>query len=97
MNETLSNFTNISDFLQNILRYSFTPYLDILSNLAWGIIFGFIGAAIYVNSRNLPALFGYLVFIGIFFSIVLPTAVFAIFGLITGLIGTYFIYRLLTK
>lgn len=97
MNETLQNLTNVSYFLHNILRISMLPYLELLGNLAWGFIFGFVAAAIYVNSRNFVALFGYLVIVGLFFTTVLTAPAIAVFGLIASLIGTYAIYKLLTS
>jgi len=71
-----SNFTNIG-----ILRVAFDPYYSIVGNFLWGIIFGFIGMAIYANERSIGTATLYLILIGIFISVVFPAALIGIFGL----------------
>ena len=77
LNFNISNFTS-----DGILWVAFQPYIEIFGNLTWGIIFGFIGAGIYVNERSLSTIMTYLILVGIFFAIVLPVAIAAVFGLI---------------
>jgi len=88
---------NISDFVQNFLKYAFDPYTSIFANLAWGIIFGFIGAGLYVGSRSIVTMFTYLALVGITFAIILPFALVAIFGLILVFIGTTAFYVILVE
>ena len=73
----LTNFT-----AGGIIRYSLNPYIVIFGNLTFGIIFGFVGAALYANERSLGTIITYLTLVGIFFAIILPAAVVAVFGLI---------------
>jgi len=83
---------NISDFLSRWLQYAFNPYTSILSNLVWGILFGFIGAGIFVGSKSVQTAFTYLVIVGIVFSIILPAAVLAIFATIVVFIAASAFY-----
>ena len=73
----MSNFTR-----DGIIKVAFNPYIAIFGSFTFGIIFGFIGAAVYVNERSISTIITYLVLIGIFFAIVLPIPIAAIFGLI---------------
>jgi len=74
---------NMSNMTRDgIIRVAFNPYLAIFGNLTFGIIFGFIGAAVYANERSISTIITYLVLVGIFFAIVLPIPIAAIFGLI---------------
>jgi hypothetical protein len=77
---------NFSNFTRDgILRVAFDPYLSVFGNFTWGIIAGFIGAAIYVNERSIGTLAIYLILTGVFMSIVFrgPAAV------LSGLFGIF--------
>ena len=88
---------NVSNFTSGFLRYAFDPYTSIFANLAWGIIFGFIGAGLYVGSRSIITMFTFLTLVGIIFAIILPWAIVAIFGLILVFIGTTAFYVILVE
>ena len=78
----------------NIFGYAFEPYITLFGNITWGIIFGFMGAALYVAAeRSVLHIFGYLIIVGVFFAIILPTALIAILGLIASFIGATIVYR----
>ena len=94
---SISNTFNLTNFTANIFRYAFDPYLSLLGNITWGFIFGFVGAAIYVNNKSLPTIFGYLLVIGIIFSVILPAAVYSIFALVTTAVGASILYRVLVE
>jgi len=83
------NFTN---FTQNWLIYAFDPYTSLFANMTWGILFGFIGAGIYVGSRSVQAVFTYLVVVGLIFGIILPSALAAIFVFILTFMGASALY-----
>ena len=74
------NLTNMTR--DGIIRVAFNPYTAIFGSFTFGIIFGFIGAAVYANERSIGTIITYLVLVGIFFAVVLPIPIVAIFGLI---------------
>ena len=85
---------NLSDIINQTFVIAFNPYVSIFGNLTWGIIFGFMGGAIYAGSeRQYLLTFGYLVIVGITFGIILPYALIAIFGIIVAFIGTVVVYN----
>ena len=89
---------NLSNFTQNFLRIAFDPYTSLFGNMTWGIIFGFIGAGIFVGSKSIVATFTYLVIVGLVFAAILPSAIIGIFGLILAFIaGTAFYVILIEK
>ncbi|RLF62131.1 MAG: hypothetical protein DRN16_02395 [Thermoplasmata archaeon] len=94
---TISDTFNITNFTANIFRYALDPYLSLFGNITWGFIFGFVGAAIYVNNKSLPTIFGYLIIVGVIFSVILPAAIYSIFALITAIIGTTILYEVLVE
>ena len=71
------NFTNFTS--QGIFRVAFDPYVSVVGNFTWEIIFGFIGIAIYANERSIGTATLYLILIGLFISVVFPTALIGIF------------------
>ena len=83
---------NVSNFIQNIFRYAFNPYTSIFGNLTWGIIFGFIGAGLFIGSRSVQTAFTYLILVGIVFGLILPQAIIGIFGLMVVFIATSAFY-----
>jgi len=84
----LSNFTR-----DGIIRVAFDPYYAIFGNFTWGVIFGFIGVALYANERSIGTITTYLILVGIFMSIIFPSILMGLFGLIlTFTIATIF-YR----
>lgn len=95
------NLSNSSGF--GIFGIGFQPYLALLGNMAWGMIFGFPAAAIYVNAeRKYMGLFGYLTIIGFFFSILFyddgPAMIFMTFlGLILVLIVSLLLYKVFVE
>lgn len=91
-------FFNMSDFMGEIMRYAFAPYLVIFGNMFWGIFFGFIGAGIYAGSERswLPTI-GYLIIIGVIFSAILDFFMIAIFGLILAFLVTVLLYNVFVE
>lgn len=85
------NFTNFTD--AGILRVAFDPYVSVVGNFTWGIIFGFIGMAIYANERSIGTATLYLILIGLFISVVFPTALIGIFGLILAFVLGVIFYK----
>ena len=71
-----------SDFWNGILYHSFDVYLAVLGEFFFGMFFGFIGAGIYVNNRNYSTITTYLVLVGVFFAIIMPTHIVGVFGII---------------
>ena len=88
---------NVSDFINNWLQYSFNPYTSMLGNLVWGIIFGFIGAGIFVGSKSVQTAFTYLVIVGVVFGLILPQAIIGIFGLIVVFIAASVFYTVFVE
>lgn len=80
------DFDNFTD--EGIFKVGFSPYVAILGNFTWGIIFGFIGAGLYANERSIAAISAYLILVGTFFSIILPYSVVYLFGLILAFVLT---------
>lgn len=78
------------------MRYAFAPYIVLFGNFFWGIIFGFIGAGIYVSGEG-PLIYltilGYLVIVAVIFVILLPLFLVALFGLILTFIVTVILYN----
>jgi len=90
------NFQNFT--ADGIIRVAFDPYLSILGNFTWGIIFGFIGAGLYASNRSVGLMITYLVLVGIFMSIILPAELVAIFGLLLAfLLATVFYIAFIEK
>ena len=90
------NFTdfNVTNFMQRIFVYAFNPYISLFGNLTWGIIFGFIGAAIYAGSEeNYLIVAGYLIMMGTIFALILPYHFVAVFGLLLAFIATSIVYK----
>lgn len=83
---------NVSDFINNWLRYAFDPYTSLFGNITWGILFGFIGGGLYVGSKSTVTVFTYLTVVGLIFAAVLPLALSAIFVMILTFIGTIALY-----
>jgi len=83
---------NLTNFTQNWLVYAFDPYMNIFGNVTWGLIFGFVGAGVYVGSRSGPTAFTYLVIVGLIFSAILPEPLIAVFVLILTFLGTGALY-----
>lgn len=89
---------NLSDFMGSVFVYAFNPYISLFGNLTWGIIFGFIGAAVYVASeKQTLTILGYLILVGIIFSVVLPWGAVAIFGLVTAFIIGSILYKVVVE
>lgn len=75
--------------------YAFDPYISILGVFTWGIILGFIGAAIYVSSeKQLYTVLGYLAIVGISFAALLPVSLALILGLLMAFIITSMLYKI---
>lgn len=80
------SFDDFTD--EGIFRVAFAPYVAILGNFTWGVIFGFIGAGLYANERSISVISAYLILVGTFFSIILPYSVVYLFGLILAFVLT---------
>jgi len=85
---------NFSNFTGNVFVYAFDPYLSLLGNFTWGIIFGFIGAGVYVASeRQLLTTTGYLILMGVIFAVIMSTSLVTILGLILAFIISSMMYH----
>ena len=73
------NLTNLTD--GGLARAMFECYRTIFGNFFWALVFGFIGAGIYVNERSIGSIVTYLMLLGVFVSIIFTFDVIAIFGL----------------
>jgi len=89
------NFNNFTS--EGILRVSFDPYIQVLGNLTWGIVFGFIGGGLYANERSISLVTGYLILVGIFFSIILPYWFMYLFGLMLAFVLTVIFFIAFVK
>jgi len=92
INLSFSNFTDAG-----IIRVAFDPYLSVLGNFTWGIMFGFIGAGLYANERSIGTITLYMILIGIFFSIIFPFWLIYIFGLLLSFLFTIIFYTTFVK
>ena len=77
INLNLSNLTS-----DGIIKAAFNPYYSIFGEFTWGIILGFIGAALYVNERSVGTITTYLILVGIFVSIIFPSHIIGVFGVL---------------
>jgi len=84
------NFTNFTN--EGLIRAPMVPYLTIFGNLLWGILFGFIGGAVYANERSLGTSAAYLILVGAFMAFILPVPIIAIFGLLLAFIVAVILY-----
>jgi hypothetical protein len=85
------NFSNFTT--DGILRVAFDPYYAITGNFTWGIIFGFIGVAIYANERAIGTTSIYLILVGIFVSIIFPMALVTVLGMLLAFMLGIIFYR----
>jgi len=88
---------NLSDFVRNWSQYAFNPYTSIFGDLAFGILFGFIGAGIYVGAGSKVSVFGYMIVIGIIFAVVFPAIMILMFGVLVTFIGTGVLYNVYAR
>ena len=84
----LTNFTR-----DGIIRVAFDPYYAIFGNFTWGVIFGFIGVALYANERSIGTITTYLIIVGIFMSIIFPSILMGLFGMILAFTIAVIFYR----
>jgi len=88
---------NLSDFVTNWLKYAFNPYTSIFGDLTFGILFGFIGAGVYVGAGSKITIFGFMILAGIIFAVVLPSVVILMFAVLVTFIGTAVLYNVYTR
>ena len=88
---TIYNFSNFTR--DGIFRVAFTPYLALMHDMFWGILFGIIGVAIYANERSLGTTTIYLILVGIFVAIVFPASIMAFFGMILAFLLATIFYK----
>lgn len=92
---------NLSNLTYEVMRHSVEPYTNIFGNYFWGMFFGFIGTSIYAagagDSRIYLVLMSYLVGVGIIFSVILDTAVVAIFGLLLAFLISTILYKVFVE
>jgi len=74
------------------MRVAFGPYLDLFGNLFWGILFGFIGGALYANERSIGTTAAYLILVAAFTGFIFPSSVVAILGLLLAFMITTILY-----
>jgi len=84
---------NLTNFTEQVFVYAFDPYVSLFGNLTWGLIFGFMGAGLYVGSNSTKTAFTYLVVMGLIFGIILPEVLIAIAGLIAAFIATAYLFK----
>jgi len=84
----LSNLTT-----DGIIKAAFNPYYSVFGEFTWGIILGFIGAAIYANERSIGTVSTYLILVGLFVSIIFPTHIVAVFGVILSFLIAVIFYK----
>ena len=89
------NLTNMT--LKGIMRASFEPFTNIFGSYFIGMILGVIGVAVYVEERSLGHMIGYLIIVGVFFSIIIPVEISALVGLIAGIVLTRILYKAFAK
>lgn len=70
----LSMSLNLTDFLENMWQYSVSPYTDMLGDYFYITIFGVIGVALHIKSRDYLTTGFYFAVIGFFFSTVFTSA-----------------------
>lgn len=85
------NLTNLTD--GGLARAMFACYQSVFGNFFWAIVFGFIGAGIYVNERSIGSIVTYLMLLGIFISIIFSASVVAIFGLFLAFLLTVVFFK----
>lgn len=84
---------NFSEFIdEGIIRLAFGPYLNLFGNLFWGLMFGFIGGALYANERSIGTITAYLLLVGAFTGFIFPASVVAILGIILAFALTTILY-----
>jgi len=88
INLNLSNLTT-----DGILKAAFNPYYSIFGEFTWGIILGFIGAALYVNERSVGTTTTYLILVGVFVSIIFPSHIVSVFGVILAFLIAIIFYK----
>lgn len=92
----IADIINFSNFTRDgIIRVAFQPYYAIMGNFTWGIIFGFIGVALYANERSMGTVSIFLILIGVFFSIAMNQFLWYLFGILLGLLLATIFYRTL--
>ena len=84
----LSNLTT-----DGILKAAFNPYYSVFGEFTWGIILGFIGAAVYINERSLSTITTYMILVGIFVSIIFPSHIIGLFGMLLALLLAVIFYK----
>ena len=82
----------VSNLTSNPFQMGFVPYTNLVGNWFFAMFFGFIGGSVYIGTGNKNALLTYLILVGIFMTLVLPSLVLAIFGLLTGFIIASILY-----
>ena len=85
------NWTNLTE--SGLIRVAFDPYLSIFGSLTWGIIFGFIGGAIYANQQSLGTATAFLIISGVFFGIVFPNMIGMLFGMMLAFLFAVIFYK----
>jgi len=88
---------NLSDFVHNWSQYAFSPYTTIFGDLTFGILFGFIGAGIYVGAGSKVSVFGFMILAGIIFAVVFPAIMILMFAVLVTFIGTGVLYSVYTR
>lgn len=78
--------------VQGILRVAFDPYFSVFGEFTWGIIFGFIGAGLYINERSIGSIATFLILVGVFATIILPSEIIFLFSIILAFIITTIFY-----
>lgn len=85
---------NLTQLLsEGILRAAFDPYYNVFGEFTWGIILGFIGAALYINERSISTVTVYLILVGAFVSIIFPSHIIALFGILLSLLIAVIFYK----
>jgi len=88
INLNLSNLTT-----DGLIKAAFNPYYSIFGEFTWGIILGFIGGALYINERSISTTTTYLILTGIFVSLIFPSHIVGLFGIILSLMIAIIFYK----
>lgn len=84
--------TWIENLTSNPFQMAFVPYTSMIGNWFYATFFGFIGGAIHLGSKNIGATLTYFILVGIFFTMIVPSLILTIFGLISGIIIAVILY-----
>ena len=87
----------ITNLTTNPFRYGFQPYTAMIGNYFYALFFGFIGGSIYMGTGNIGSTLVYFLLVGIFMAMIIPSIIYFIFGLMSAIIISVILYRVLIQ